>query len=290
MQNQEMSTAYSDAVARFNKSQYKILPRKLFQKRQFQAFCIGTPKSGTHSVDTLCSAYRSRHEPDEKFMISFISQLKNGQVSTQDAIDILKKRDYHHWLEMESSHYCGEIIEPLYEAFPKAQYILTVRDCVSWVDSWFNHQLARKRLPEDSIFSIGRANYYDMGLSYSRHDRFLEELGLYPLKAYLTYWANRNAGVLNTIAPSQLLILQTNQISKQASLLASFLGIQPGTLQLEKAHQFKAKEKFHIINRIDKHYLEDSFEEICGEVHSQTFPEVSINGLIEKKLARADVA
>lgn len=284
MQNQEMKIAYSDSLARFSKSQYKIVPRKLLQQRRFQAFCIGTPKSGTHSVDTLCSGYRSRHEPDEKFMISFINRMQTGGLTSSEAISILKKRDYHHWLEMESSHYCGEVIRPLAEAFPKAKFILTVRDCVSWTDSWFNHQLARKRLPNDSIFSIGRANYYDKGFTYSRYDNFLKELGLFPLKAYLAYWARRNDTVVNTIEPSQLFVMQTNRIREQAHMLASFLDICPNTLLSEASHQFKAKGKFNILSKIDRNYLSDTFNETCGTVHQRFFPNENIDELLDKKV------
>ena len=141
---------YEHSLKGFKIGQFKFPLRLMFQKRAFQAVCLGTPKSGTHSIANMLNLdLRSLHEPDEIFMINLIHKKAKGLISNDEIVKTLKRRDKCNWLEMESSHYLGAFVEELVAVNYETKFILTIRDCISWMDSWFNHQLSRPTLKND---------------------------------------------------------------------------------------------------------------------------------------------
>ncbi len=187
MNIKESLEEYKKQLNLFRWNQYKYPLRLILQKRAFHAFCLGTPKSGTHSIANMLKRYRTSHEPNEVFMINLINKVNNNKITRGELEATLKNKDCFDWLEMESSHYNGQFAEELSCLFKEGKFILTIRDCLSWLDSWFNHQLSRPRLSDNSIYDVGRANYYDRGFSYTKHDKFLRKYKLYPIKSYLTF-------------------------------------------------------------------------------------------------------
>lgn len=284
MHTEPRQMTYEYCLKKFNRGKYKSIFRVIFQRRKFYAFCVGTPKSGTHSLAAMLSEFRSAHEPDQAFMVHLIQWYKKQQINQKQVVQILKVRDDCNWLELESSHYCGEFVEELGDLSADTKFILTIRDCLSWLDSWFNHQLSRPMNPRKAMFKIGRNNYYDRGFSYTKYDAFLEGLNLFPIKSYLTYWNERNSKVIEMVAPQKLLILKTNEISKSKSKIARFLNIDLSKVKSEKSHQFKAKEKHDILKRIDPHYVFDTAMEVCGDLNNDIFPEQSIDKVLKRLL------
>ncbi len=273
---------YDRNLNSFAKAKYKLPLRMLFQKRNFHAFCLGTPKSGTHSIANMLKGYRTSHEPNEIFMINLLHQKKNGTLSLDDLIKILKYRDISNWLEMESSHYLGSIASELINVFDDAKYILTIRDCISWMDSWFNHQLSRETLSNESIYDLGRNNYYSSGHEYTKHDRMLEKMKLYPIRSYLEFWKTHNQNVLYSVPKERLLIIKTNEISKMTPQLANFLHVNESNIFNKASHEFKAKGKHNILDKLDTNFLYDSAMEICGELNDEYFPEKTISKILYK--------
>ena len=71
-------------------------------QRRFHAFCLGTEKSGTHSVAALTArVYRSDHEPDYPWLIPRLTETPFDRPAQWEAY--LRRRDRLLWLEMESN-------------------------------------------------------------------------------------------------------------------------------------------------------------------------------------------
>ncbi|MCZ8529766.1 sulfotransferase [Alteromonas sp. PRIM-21] len=260
---------------------YKAPLRRVLQKRNFQAFCLGTPKSGTHSIANILNNFRSYHEINDTFVIAMIYLRNSGLLSDQDIKKELKQRDKYNWLEMDSSHYYGQFAQLLVETFEEAKFVLTIRDCVSWIDSWFNHQLARDVQKKNSLYDLGRRNYYDRGFSYTKYDEPLEKLGLYPLAAYFDFWSEHNNNVLNNVPSNRLLILKTKELANSNSKLCNFLNINESRIITEQSHSFKAKKKLNILKKLDKGFLLDVASQYCIELNDKMFPESKIKDSIE---------
>ncbi|WP_138118210.1 sulfotransferase [Alteromonas stellipolaris] len=275
-----------DEVSKYSKlirtNKYKYPLRRIVQKRKFHAFCLGTPKSGTHSVANILSNFRSYHEINDTFIIAMIYLSKAGLLSDADIKRELSVRDRYNWLEMDSSHYYGQFPQQLIETFANAKYVLTIRDCISWIDSWFNHQLARDVQEKNSLYDLGRTNYYDRGFEYTKYDEPLRQYGLFPLASYFQFWAEHNNNVLTSIPKEQLLIIKTKELGSASTKLASFLNIEPKELVTEKSHSFKAKEKLNILQQLDKSFVRDTATQYCESINNTIFPEAKIVDAIDK--------
>lgn len=272
---------YEKKLKTFEIGKYKHPLRTIFQKRNFHAFCLGTPKSGTHSIANMLKGFRANHEPNEVFMINLIHKKVNDELSNDDLINILKKRDASNWLEMESSHYLGGVIEQLVNISNDALYILTIRDCLSWMDSWFNHQLSRPTLTNESVYNLGRDNYYSRGYEYTKHDRMLEDMKLYPIRSYLEFWNTHNQKVIDSVADDKLLIIKTHEISQSVSKITSFLNIDKSHIISASSHEFKAKGKHGVLDKLDVNFLHDTAMEICGDLNNKYFPEKTISQVLK---------
>ena len=265
----------------FKIGQYKLPLRLLFQKRAFHALCLGTPKSGTHSIANMFKEFRSSHEPNEVFMINLINKKAKGLIPNDELNNILKSRDISNWLEMESSHYLGIFVEQLITISNDVKFILTIRDCLSWMDSWFNHQLSRPTLADNSVYDLGRNNYYSRGHEYTKHDEFLKELKLYPIRSYLEYWNTHNSKIIETVDKDRLLIIKTHQISESSNELSVFLNINKSLIDTNSSHEFTAKAKHEILKKLDTNFLHDTAMEVCGDLNDKYLPEKAISNILE---------
>lgn len=203
-------------------------------------------------------------------------------MSDNDIIKILSSRDIANWLEIESSHYLGGVIEQLTQVSNNAKYILTIRDCLSWMDSWFNHQLSRATLTNESVYDLGRNNYYCRGHQYTKHDHFLESMKLYPIRSYLEFWKDHNQNVINSVPEEKLLIIKTKEISSSTDKIATFLNINESKIVNNSSHEFKAKAKHGILEKLDANFIYDTAMEVCGELNDMYFPEKTISDILKK--------
>ncbi len=88
-------------------------------KRRFHAFCVGTEKSGTHSVaQVFARNYRSDHEPDYP---NLIPKLLAKRPKDESWLTFLRRRDRRLWLEMEACWLHVFHLEQLARAFPSSQ-------------------------------------------------------------------------------------------------------------------------------------------------------------------------
>lgn len=174
-------------------------------------------------------------------------------------------------LELSSSQLNYFILDILVSEFTQANFILTIRDCYSWLDSFINHQLSRNCSPEwkklrDIRFKSGQ-------FQYVQQKRPLEERGLYTLDGYFSYWAEHNRKVLTTVPKERLLVVRTHEIAKAIEQIADFVDVPTNTLNAEKSHSFKTHNKFNILSEIDKDFLEQKVYQHCKVLMDKIFPD-----------------
>lgn len=111
-------------------------------QRKFHAYCVGLPRSGTHSIAyALGSYYRSSHEPSPKGTIEFILKYCQGEISQELTKKIIHTRDNCFNLDLESAHYLSHCIDLLTECFPESKYIFSIREPYEWLNSEINKNL-----------------------------------------------------------------------------------------------------------------------------------------------------
>lgn len=251
--------------------------------RRLHAYCIGTPKSGTHSVAAMLQAgYRVRHEPWLHPSIQAI--LRNGATSHADLcnqptmVNFVVRRDRTLWLEFESSHVPGHFIDILVTHFPNARFVLTLRDCRGWLNSILNHylnrypDLAHSRRPVLQTLREFNAHRFRLAECVHRpEERVLAEHGLYPIDAYLAYWARHNERILSAVPRDRLLLVRTDRLKSESRRIADFLEIPVERVDTEASHRYRAPHDHALLRHIHPAFLEDRLERHCGPLMARHF-------------------
>ena len=244
--------------------------------RAFHAYCIGTSKSGTHSIAGLFQPrYKAAHEPEQYEFIQLLLATQKGALDKTQLKEQLIKRDQRLGLELESSNLLTFFVESLLDEFLEAKFILTIRDCYSWLDSCLNHQVNAQRT-EDMLFwwRYRDVCFRSEPCQHAAQEKLLAQYDLYTLDGYLSYWRRVNEKILATIPPERLLIVRTVEIAQSIDKIAQFLHIPVETLNRSRSHLYRAKKKFDLLRQIDRDFLEQKVEFYCQDIMSQYFPAI----------------
>jgi hypothetical protein len=243
--------------------------RPLLVRRRFQVYGVGTARSGTHSLTSLfASGYRASHEPLHERLMAMILERHAGTLSSAALRAELRERDRTLWLELDSSQLNYFVLQDLRAIAPDAKFILTARDCRSWLTSFIDHQISG---PTSERWVQMRKLRFERKEPHPPEERALKERGLFTLDGYLGYWARHNREVLETVPSDRLLVLPTERIDQSGAELARFLSIDPSLLAPSRAHSNKAVKKHDILAELDPGYLEDAFQRNCADVMRALF-------------------
>jgi len=238
---------------------------RLVHPRRIHVFCVGAGKTGTHSIAGMFDRhYRTAHEPETELLIEVILAEAEGRMSASEVAAWLRRRDRRLWLEMDASGLNGAVVRHLVGLFPEARFILTVRDCHSWLDSLLDHHLTRPTT--DSWRRLRDLRCPPAERRYTRTEEILRENGLFPIGAYLKQWAAHNRAVLEAVPPERLLVVRTERIGESVDRLAAFLGIPADTIDRSQAHLYRRATGSGILAKIDPRLVEERIAEHCAEL------------------------
>jgi hypothetical protein len=241
--------------------------------RNFHAYCIGTSKSGTHSVAALFGKrHRAAHEPEYGELIEIILRRSRGAAGEAELKEFISSRDRRLGLELECSHPLFHLLDVLVTEFSEAKFILTIRDCYSWLDSQINSQLSYIETRPWQDF--GDVKFAGETGRHPPEEQIFSRFGLYTLDGYLAAWAFHNQQVLTTVPRERLLVIRTPDIAREISKLAGFLGVSVTALDTGGAHSFKGGKKFDLLSKLDQEYLDEKIDKHCRPIMNTYFPEL----------------
>jgi hypothetical protein len=248
-------------------------------------FCVGMAKSGTHSVaEMFGDGVRSKHEPTATELLRRILLFLDGRIAGEDLTSYIRERDKALCLDIDSSQLNFFVLDILVREFPTARFVLTVRDPYSWLNSFIDDSL--RRTTSADWIRLRDVRFRRNTFRHPREEQALQEHGLYTLDGYLSYWTMHNDKVLSSIPREQLLVLQTDQITERAGELADFAGVARSSIRLGRSHAFKNPQKFGILQKIDRNYLQRKVTLHCGQLMQRFFPETK--GAVQPRISRAD--
>jgi hypothetical protein len=251
--------------------------------RRAQVFCVGTAKSGTHSIASMFSRnVRKGHEKEALDFIDAFFHWQEGRMTEREYRDWLVARDREMALEIDSSWFYGAIVDLLASEFPKARFVLTIRDCYSWLNSEFKRVLHTPSQQPQRV-KMRAFVYNGAATAYAPEERVLKEAGLYPVDNYLARWAAHNEKVLAAIPAERLLVVRTEQIRARAFEIADFAGLPRYAVQMERTHEYKNPVQREIIRELDPQFLEQKVGQHCRPLMRRFFPEIKM--LADVKLA-----
>ena len=204
--------------------------------------------------------------------------VSKGEVSDGRAARILRQRDRILGLEMESSSLAGILIEPLSRACPDKKFILTLRDVFSWCDSWIDHNLNQPPNPASPWRALDRIRLRIDEVPATKFDAPLLARGAHPLACYFQLWSDHNRRVLETLPPERVLLLETKEIAERMRDIADWAGVPVETLRSDRNRLFLAPKKHRVLATLDRAYVQDTADRLCGPLMSRYFPNVSWAG------------
>ena len=241
--------------------------------RKFQAFCIGAAKSGTSSLAGMFeTCFRSAHEPEREELLDSIVALDAGRLSMSEFDDYLCERSNRLQLELDSSWANYFIVDRLVVLFPESMFIQLVRDCYTWVESVINHLITRT-IPAD-VQDFMDWWFEPSKFPYFKEDQSLEQIGIYSLECLVTRWRIHADSPSKLIPPGRLTVIRTHELGSSAPKLARFLNTDAGLIDDERSHRNVGSRTRPLLSLVDRAYLEDTVERVCGDIMNQYFPEI----------------
>lgn len=240
--------------------------------RRFQAYCLGAAKSGTASMASVFATnYLAAHEAGQDALIDFIT-------SATDVHDLpaypVRQRDRTFGLELDSSQLNLFIARDLVREFPDAKFIITIRDCYSWLDSFVNHSLNRSCNDTWRRFRECRFRHHE--LTHPPEETSLREKGLYTLEGYFSYWAFHYTEALAVIPPERRLVVRTNEITTSLATIADFLGIDAETLPAGASHANVARGANRVLESLPREHLVEVAERHCATLMDAYFGDTDL--------------
>jgi hypothetical protein len=242
--------------------------------RKTRLYCIGAAKTGTHSIAGMFDgSVRSYHEPDNIEMMHHILDRASGKTSKVELSTFIRDRDTRLRADVDSSQLNNEIIDILLEEFPDALFILTIRDCYSWLNSFINHCLNNPN-PKELRLRYREHRFRTERREFPPEERILEELGFEPMRGYFNFWTRHNTRAIDMVPDDRLMIVRTDQIADRAIEIADFARLPHTALRLENAHEFKTPKNHRVLRKIPEGYIEAMAEECCGPLMGSIFPDI----------------
>ena len=239
--------------------------------RRFYGYCIGAPRTGTHSVAAMFGRhYRSRHEALAIETILVLIDWIDGKISRDECARLLRARDVFLRLEMEAAHYFHHVIDLLVDLFPQARFILTVRHPLSWINSEFN----QNRGMVDPVWCcLENRRYGCYGNSFAAAEQSLAKYNnVWPLKSYFSYWRDHYRKVLDAVPADRLLVVQTSEISEKAAEIEDFYSLPEGSLDRASSHMdARQGPDVDIFAEVSHDYIHDTMQACCGELLPRFF-------------------
>jgi hypothetical protein len=218
-------------------------------------------KTGTTSIAKLFSNYRAYHELDQHKFTALLCQTGSLGALADNRIDrYIRRRDFFYGPEVDSSQLNGPVASHFYNIYPDAHFILTVREPLSWLESFLEHSL---RWNPPSYWQRWRDLRFASS-EYHLNDMPLRTRELYPLAAYLKYWAWHNDRVLDALPSRKVTVIATHRLGESVRILASLAGVASDTLRVGLIESNRKTNRQGVMDELDANYVRDEVTKWCG--------------------------
>lgn len=238
----------------------KSVYRHWFKRRRLHVYCLGAAKTGTTSMSGIFAEhYRSVPEPCIVDVMLKAEQMLTQQLSEKDIIAWLQTRDKLMNLDVESSHPMSYFAPWLPTLFPRAQFIISIREPLSWLRSRldFHKQVVPPKWQRyrDFIWSKGH-------VGFAPEEQLLSELGLYSLDGYLSQYSEQYRILFGHIPEAKRLIIETSAIDHSIPKIEKFLALPQDTIR--PVHLNSLKNKENILQHLDADFVNRKIQQHCG--------------------------
>jgi hypothetical protein len=239
-----------------------------------KAFCVGQAKSGTASLfGLLATHYRAAHEPERAETLELILRESRGELSETALSDHLLKRDWRLNLEYDIAWPNQFLVDRLLSIFPKAKFVVLVRDPYTWLQSIIGHLMSRD-IPLD-VRPFLDWWFKPERYPHTRGDRKLKASGVYSIEALLNAWNQHVDSCAAGLPQERRLVLRTHELNQSHSEIARFLDLPVESLDARRGYVNRSTWSGRLDSLVDRSCMDDSVRRVCGRNMARYFPEVS---------------
>lgn len=240
--------------------------------RRFHLICVGLPRSGTTSLNTLFARHRAGNEYAEAESIRRLTARAEGELDTAGIDAFLLRRDREAALEMDATSFLHLALDRLVALHPEARFVLPVRAPLPWVESylrmllrWHDAFAGRGRPPALWMTRYGallfeRFDWAEIATPAGRA-RHLPDL----VPRMLRHWADATERTLRLAPPARTLVVPTEDLSRALPRLAAFAGVPLDSLTGEH-HANASPPDPSPLAGLDRGWLGVEAARICGAV------------------------
>lgn len=231
---------------------------------------VGAAKTGTKSLSAMfLSPARVAHEAEYAALLARLPQAM-GRVGDGEGLrEFVRQRREKLRLDVDVGHPLVWYARWIAMEFPDAKFIATVRALHPWVNSVVDHN--RNRGEPQPHWNY-RNVYY--GPWEQQHYR----TGGRSVVAYLRYWNQHYAHLLEAVPPDRILFVPTDALSERLDQIAMFVGVK--RLKMRAAYLNYAPHKHRAV-RLDRAFLSAVYRECTSTINAlQQRPELRGWGVI----------
>ena len=253
-------------------------------------YCVGLFRTGTNTIfEVFNRSYRAGHEFMLEQTLMSVHGYVSGQISRDEFIEFVRNRDVEGNLELDSYGFTYFFIDILVKEFPDAKFILTIRDCYSWVNSCIAN--VHRYYEEESIQGLLSLFSNIDHLPDNRFEWIDRSGNKVCLEQMIKIWNQVNTNILNTVPADRLLILKTGDLADSLPELAHFVGASVDDLDILHANK---GDSINYLSCFEPVALEKIFDQHCRKLMSDIFPEITFatymkDGALEKIIDPSDV-
>src|SRR5262249_40235060 len=122
------------------------LPARL-RRPPFRVFGVGIGRSGTTTLARIFSNYRAGHEVGASTMVPLATAVLKGVATDADIRRALDRRRRLQ-LAVDSAGFLVPLVPQLVDREPSGHFVVTLRDCRSWVRSSIEWEHRSRAMPE----------------------------------------------------------------------------------------------------------------------------------------------
>ena len=234
--------------------------------RRLRVYGIGLGKSGTTSLARMFGMYRAAHEVDARRLLPVATAVLQGELATDSARvrAELRRRSLRFHLEVDAAPFLMPFAEALALLYPDGRFVLTIRDCFSWLDSRVEWDLRHPPSAVPMFAPFRSALYPRYDEVFAPEEAALEKAGLRPIASYLRSWRERNEEALRHVPASQLLVVRTEDLDRSTATLARFAGVPEPTVR--PAHANSNPHRTGILGRVPRDFVVARVQEHSAEL------------------------
>lgn len=229
-------------------------------ERQFQLYSVGLPRTGTSSLANLFANFRSANEFQEKATMEIVTAHRFARTTTRDFHCFLDRRDEEGHLEMDAASFNHFYLDYLVYRHPRAQFIFSVRDPYGWTNSYMKLLLRYKNFFGDTpprwTDDYGQMIFKDFDWSTFQSIKTLSKDIEATVEKFIIHWADANRRIINLLPQDRSLIVDTDNLSKSLSQIASFANISLGELT-DQHHVNISPDTQNLLDGLDPTWFAD---------------------------------